>query len=82
MPTRFKATAGRERTVPRYGFAFLMLTAAATTSAQEGIPPALPGRHIWTVNWRTAAGAGVVTRSPAVALSAPASNLHARGKLS
>jgi hypothetical protein len=38
--------------------------------------PALPGRHTWTVNWRSAAGAAVVTRSPAVALSAPASNLH------
>jgi hypothetical protein len=38
--------------------------------------PALPGRHTWTVNWRSAAGAAVVTRAPAVALSAPASNLH------
>ncbi len=38
--------------------------------------PALPGRHTWTVNWRSAGGAAVVTRAPAVALSAPASNLH------
>jgi hypothetical protein len=38
--------------------------------------PALPGRHTWTVNWRSAAGAAVVTRAPAVTLSAPASNLH------
>jgi hypothetical protein len=38
--------------------------------------PALPGRHTWTVNWRSAAGAGLVTRAPAIALSAPASNIH------
>jgi hypothetical protein len=38
--------------------------------------PALPGRHNWTVDWRSAAGATVVTRAPAVALSAPAGNLH------
>jgi len=38
--------------------------------------PALPGGHTWTVNWRRAVGAAVVTRAPAVALSAPASNLH------
>jgi hypothetical protein len=38
--------------------------------------PALPGRHTWTVDWRSATGAGVVTRTPTVALSAPASNLH------
>ena len=38
--------------------------------------PALPGRHTWTINWRGAAGAAVVTRAPAVVLSAPASNLH------
>ncbi|HVH84109.1 MAG TPA: hypothetical protein VM713_07325, partial [Steroidobacteraceae bacterium] len=38
--------------------------------------PALPGRHTWTVNWRSAAGAGLVTRAPVVELSAPASNLH------
>jgi hypothetical protein len=38
--------------------------------------PALPGRHTWTVNWRSAAGAAFVTRAPAVALSAPAGNLH------
>jgi hypothetical protein len=38
--------------------------------------PALPGRHTWTVNWRSAAGAAVVTRAPAVVLSAPASNVH------
>jgi hypothetical protein len=38
--------------------------------------PALPGRHTWSIDWRTAAGAAVVTRTPAVALSAPASNLH------
>lgn len=38
--------------------------------------PALPGRHTWTVKWRSAAGAAIVTRTPAVALSAPASNLQ------
>ena len=38
--------------------------------------PALPGRHTWTVEWRSAAGAGIVTRAPAVSLAAPASNLH------
>jgi hypothetical protein len=38
--------------------------------------PALPGSHTWTVNWRSAAGAAVLTRAPAVALSGPASNLH------
>jgi hypothetical protein len=38
--------------------------------------PAVPGRHTWTVNWRRASGATVVTRAPAVALSAPASNLQ------
>lgn len=38
--------------------------------------PALPGRHTWTVDWRSPAGASLVTRAPAVALSAPASNLH------
>lgn len=38
--------------------------------------PALPGRHTWTVNWRSAAGAAIVTRAPALVLSAPASNLH------
>lgn len=38
--------------------------------------PALPGRHTWTINWRNAAGAALVTRAPAVSLSAPASNLR------
>jgi hypothetical protein len=38
--------------------------------------PALPGRHSWTVNWRSASGAAVVTRAPKVGLSAPAGNLH------
>jgi hypothetical protein len=38
--------------------------------------PALPGRHTWTVGWRSAAGDALVTRAPAVALGAPASNLH------
>jgi hypothetical protein len=36
----------------------------------------VPGSHTWTINWRSASGAAVVTRAPAVALSAPASNLH------
>jgi hypothetical protein len=38
--------------------------------------PALPGRHTWTIDWRRTAGAAVVTRAPAVGLSAPAGNLH------
>lgn len=38
--------------------------------------PALPGRHRWTVDWRSASGVALVTRVPAVTLSAPASNLH------
>lgn len=38
--------------------------------------PALPGRHTWTINWRSTAGMALVTRAPVVALSAPASNLH------
>ncbi|HYM41174.1 MAG TPA: hypothetical protein VET46_00275 [Steroidobacteraceae bacterium] len=38
--------------------------------------PALPGRHTWTVNWRSATGAAVVTRAPAVSLASPAGNLH------
>lgn len=38
--------------------------------------PALPGRHTWTVDWRSGAGAAILTQTPSVALSAPASNLH------
>ena len=37
---------------------------------------ALPGAHTWTVDWQSAAGVHVITRSPTVAQAAPASNLH------
>ena len=37
---------------------------------------ALPGAHSWSVNWQTSAGEHLVTRSPAVGLAAPASNLQ------
>ncbi len=37
---------------------------------------ALPGTHRWTITWQTPAGVSLVTRSPAVALAAPASNIH------
>ena len=37
---------------------------------------ASPGRHKWTVVWHAAAGAQLLTRSPVLALGAPASNLN------
>jgi len=43
--------------------------------------PALPGRHSWTVGWRDATGTRVLSRSPAVGLSAPAGNLSVRVQL-
>jgi hypothetical protein len=36
---------------------------------------ALPGTHSWSIDWRTTGGAALVTRAPAVDLSAPAGNL-------
>ena len=36
---------------------------------------ALPGAHTWTINWQSPAGVTLLTRSPALVLSAPASNL-------
>jgi hypothetical protein len=36
---------------------------------------ALPGAHMWSIYWQEETGAGLLTRSPAVALSAPASNV-------
>ena len=37
--------------------------------------PALPGAHQWSIGWRSPEGVQLLTRSPAVALNAPASNL-------
>jgi hypothetical protein len=37
---------------------------------------ALPGAHRWSVDWQTPTGEQLVTRSPAVGLAAPASNLQ------
>jgi hypothetical protein len=37
---------------------------------------ALPGTHTWTVNWRSATGVRLLTRSPQVSQAAPASNLR------
>jgi hypothetical protein len=37
---------------------------------------ALPGTHQWDISWQTPVGQSFVTRSPAVALGAPASNLY------
>src|SRR5262249_13367107 len=42
---------------------------------------ALPGSHVWTVEWRGAEGAGFVTRSPAVALNTAAGNLQVSVRL-
>jgi hypothetical protein len=38
--------------------------------------PALPGAHHWDIEWRSAEGVQLLTRSPAVALNAPAGNLN------
>ncbi len=37
---------------------------------------ALPGRHTWVIDWRSAAGTALVTRVPSITQAAPASNLH------
>jgi hypothetical protein len=37
---------------------------------------ALPGTHAWNITWQTPSGEAFVTRSAAVALGAPASNLY------
>ena len=37
---------------------------------------ALPGTHTWSVSWQSPAGVHLITRSPAVAQAAPASNLQ------
>lgn len=60
------------------------VTAVLSDGAPIGLRPekgelslsALPGTHQWSVTWQAPSGAALVTRSPAVALSAPASNLQ------